>query len=1268
MAACGAYQVVREGGELILKVDCESCTFFPSIEDNKTTMALIVGILAEAGSVSRIIITQKREYEYDTTQTELLAEIARLYKQLVRHKIAYDLLSEEDCRKHLSGRYAELHDLIYNLLKSDPIEAYITLLKISERENNLIKEGAILPEASPCLQKYYRLIEEIVQKIQELKIIQSLKQFLPEYKEKGREIYKKVFYPTIKPDFTYTKLLSSYPPEGEQLDNYMINNTEVTIFKLPQTVQTLYHIVPPEFKLSEDKYEILDAARKLMSEYQPKKQEFTDPERVRQVFLSIGEDLLDELAAHQGIRLKQKEKEELTEILVRYTVGFGLIEVLLQDDMVQDITINSPMGQTPIFIVHSQYGDCMTNIISTQKEAESWASKLRIISGRPLDEANPILDTELILPKARARVAAITNPLNPTGLAYAIRRHRDKPWTLPLFMKYKMLDPLAAGIISFLIDGNRTILVAGTRSSGKTSLLGSLMVEIMRKGRMITIEDSVTGDSEIIIRKSGKIQKITIGKLIDQTIENNGCWYALSEHEISGNYEDIEVCCLDKEKKITFSKISRFIRHKVEKPIYEVTTRTGRKIKVTGDHSLFNLGEDAEIIEAKVNQLKQGDYLVTPRKINLLNKEQKNINLFEKIIKNPESYLSGEPIKKILKEYKEEIKQLSKEYQFSKSTKQNWKRKSMLPGKIIDDLIILGYKIDQDELCFKIGENSQYWMPAKINLDEDLLTLIGLWLADGTYDINSVLISSTNTEDRAIIHNFATKYTLKVKMHSDKWTLMINSKTLKWIFREVLELKGNAYTKRIPSFAYNLSLEQISYVLKGLFSGDGCVSDKEILLYLSSRKLLEDVQTLLLYFGIILRIGSQRQDKTHRSSISNLKSIQKFNKYIGILQEYKKIKLEKLSNKISTHDTTDIIPLTRETKNKLSYCLNEFNEHDYIQRDYRIGRTKLNSLLQQTIVQNKLIENLKLLSQSDIFFDQIKEIKIIQNYNDYVYDISVPEIENFICNNILAHNTLELPINSLKNLGYNIQSMKVAGALSLGGTTEVSASDGIRSTLRLGDSSLIVGEVRSEEAKALYEAMRVGALANVVAGTIHGDSPYGVFDRVVNDLNVPRTSFKATDIILVANPRTSPSGLQKWKRLVQITEVRKHWEEDPLREKGFVDLMKYDPKTDKLIPTDDLLHGDSEVIKSIASNVKEWAGNWEAVWDNIQLRAKIKETILDHSKKLKDDSILEADFVVLSNDEFHKISEEVKEEIGELDSKIIFDKWESWLKKSLKKR
>ena len=92
--------------------------------------------------------------------------------------------------------------------------------------------------------------------------------------------------------------------------------------------------------------------------------------------------------------------------------------------------------------------------------------------------------------------------------------------------------------------------------------------------------------------------------------------------------------------------------------------------------------------------------------------------------------------------------------------------------------------------------------------------------------------------------------------------------------------------------------------------------------------------------------------------------------------------------------------------------------------------------------------------------------------------------------------------------------------------------------------------------------MRVGALANVVMGTIHGDSPYSIYDRVVNDLGVPKTSFKATDIIIVSNPVKSASGIGKIRRVLQISEVRKEWEDDPLREHGFVDLMVYNPKTD----------------------------------------------------------------------------------------------------------
>jgi hypothetical protein len=166
---------------------------------------------------------------------------------------------------------------------------------------------------------------------------------------------------------------------------------------------------------------------------------------------------------------------------------------------------------------------------------------------------------------------------------------------------------------------------------------------------------------------------------------------------------------------------------------------------------------------------------------------------------------------------------------------------------------------------------------------------------------------------------------------------------------------------------------------------------------------------------------------------------------------------------------------------------------------------------------------------------------------------------------------------------------------------------------------------------------------------------------VVNDLEVPTTSFKATDIIAVANPVKSADGLSSWRRMISLSEVRKHWKKDPQEEKGFVDLLNYDVEKDELKPSDDLINGDSEVIKEIASGVKGWAGNWDAVYDNILLRAKMKKELVDASIKSKKPEILEAGFNVFANDAFHKISSKIMNEIGLPLSERVFPEWQKWL-------
>ena len=743
-------ELERKEGENVLHINFIGADYVPLISSYSKVMERVVSLLAENPSVSRVLCVQQRNYSYNSKQTLFLAEIARLFNFLTKQE---NILSPE--RLNLLGNPEEIHaelSAFLTLLREDPAGCYLMLQK---KAGALRKELDSNPNKREAIGNHTRFLEKFLDLLGSTKLIKQMSLELTSAVIGDRKIYDEVFRPDVLPNFTFTRLVAQLPENAELLDQYEIGEGEekfsVTILQKTGEAKPIYHILPPEYTLNEDHHLLLTLARQVLSEHRPKSEEFIDAERTRQVFFNVSRDLLTELSKSKGIPLSYRELVKLSNILVRHTIGFGLLEILLADEKLQDIVLNAPIAQNPVFVRHSKFEECVTNVFPSYEDADSWATKLRLQSGRPLDEANPVLDTDLSFGSVRARVAAVKEPLSPRGLAYALRRHRDSPWTLPLFIQNKMINSFAAGLLSFMIDGSRTLLVAGTRSSGKTSLLGSLLLEIMPKFRILVVED-----------------------------------------------------------------------------------------------------------------------------------------------------------------------------------------------------------------------------------------------------------------------------------------------------------------------------------------------------------------------------------------------------------------------------------------------------------------------------------------------------------------------------------TPELPIEALRKIGYDILGMKVRSALT-SGTTEVAASEGIRTSLRLGDSALILGEVRSEEAKALYEAMRIGALANVVAGTIHGDSPYGVFDRVTNDLGVPATSFKATDLIIIANPIKTPDGLHSVRRVLQITEVRKHWQKDPLAEQGFVDLMRYNVEKDELEPTDALINGDSEIIKSIAGRVKGWAGNWDAVYDNIILRGKMKQEIVDVAQKLNKPMLLEAEFNALSNAMFHKFSEDAREEKGMPLEEFVFPKWQSWLMDEAKK-
>ena len=173
---------------------------------------------------------------------------------------------------------------------------------------------------------------------------------------------------------------------------------------------------------------------------------------------------------------------------------------------------------------------------------------------------------------------------------------------------------------------------------------------------------------------------------------------------------------------------------------------------------------------------------------------------------------------------------------------------------------------------------------------------------------------------------------------------------------------------------------------------------------------------------------------------------------------------------------------------------------------------------------------------------------------------------------IAIEDTPELPVSALADADRDAQRLRV------GDGAELAPADAVRTALRMGGGALAVGEVRGEEAQALYEAMRVGAAGETVLGTIHGEDPTAVEERVVTDLGVARSSFAATDLIAVLDDH----------RVESIVEVVGH--------DGGVSFEPLFERTDRgLVRTGRIDRGESRLVEELGAPGESYASVREVV-------------------------------------------------------------------------
>jgi len=521
------------------------------------------------------------------------------------------------------------------------------------------------------------------------------------------------------------------------------------------------------------------------------------------------------------------------------------------------------------------------------------------------------------------------------------------------------------------------------------SLAGLQPSELIILAARPSIGKCVTGDTEIVSSNPGSIS--TIKEVVESKKKN--------------------LLTLDDKFKFIKTQASDFIDNG-QKPVFQTKTSLGKQIQTTITHPFLTINGWKPLSELKI-----GDRVATARKISIFGKTSlsdhqiKALAYFiteggltnkSPIFTNSNKRIAREFIQCMQKFSNIKVKKIRKEkngkvfdYRVS-GIKQNISRQmKMLAGKV--KKIVKKSGFTQMELAQKTGLSyatisavlNGHWLPLKKNFIK--------------------ILTELNLND-AIQEKLMKKYNqIRPKNSVTEWL-------------QKLGLMGKlSIEKSIPEIVFTFNKKKLALFLNRLFSCDGCIwQNKKFKTYhisysSSSKKLIKQVQHLLLRFGIISRVREKKikyKGKiklSYEIEIHNSENICTFIEEIGFYRKKEKvIKIKKDLLKIKKLWTQDTLPIEiwetiLKIKGKRTWrsvyqgldLPKEYNIHAFRRNPRRETVEKLGKILNSPLLKN--------LAKSDIYWDRITDIKYVGKRK--VYDLTVPKTHNFIANDFIVHNS-----------------------------------------------------------------------------------------------------------------------------------------------------------------------------------------------------------------------------------------------------------------------
>ena len=322
--------------------------------------------------------------------------------------------------------------------------------------------------------------------------------------------------------------------------------------------------------------------------------------------------------------------------------------------------------------------------------------------------------------------------------------------------------------------------------------------------------NSLPANEPVFIMNDNEYHRLPIGEVVERR----------SDHEIGAFAFDPGT------GRMNLHKVSKLIKHRISGGrLFKLRTEYGREVTVTGAHSLF-LGQRVpyRYLRRKGNMrpfafpaelLKVGDRIAIPRRMPIPEKDVKRFDLVDK-----------------LRDFK-------------------------------SDLIADSSRI----MLRHTGRHKAPALPRSMEIDQDVLWLVGFFLAEGDYTHNrrgrdvGIRLTSGPRFLRKARQIIKRKFP-ELHPFTHGPTLCVRSRLLALIFEEAFHLPATSRgvgsrDKRIPDWIMTLPLGKAKHFIKGFWDGDGYHTRPRkgrMIFHTSSRPLAEDLAILMLRFGVLANI------------------------------------------------------------------------------------------------------------------------------------------------------------------------------------------------------------------------------------------------------------------------------------------------------------------------------------------------------------------------------------------------------------------------------